>query len=390
LTPFLLSESRSAQITAFSLLERIMVDILQAEEARHENSPSVPSMSDNEEDCRQVPRRLTEILVETEAVLDVLFGPTMADLTTFGEALPAALPVPSAAHTAIMAYLLTWKLILSLIAGASPELRPKYSAFLRKNNAVKTLMKTLFHIMPMKISEGSTSENIGDFGKRPDLKCKIQSVQELTDGTEMNELACCVYYNLLKHLPAMVRSWWNLSEKKVANFVEKFTCFHVTPTLWANEVKSVHDSEARFDNMVIKVRPSVREVIAVYTIDEGSMELVIQLPANFPLGPVSVDSGKKVGVTTSQWRTWMLQLTTFLQHQNGSLLDALTMWKRNVDKRFEGVEECYICFFILHGSNYQMPKVACPTCKKKFHSACLYKWFSTSQNSTCPLCRNLF
>ena len=65
-----------------------MVDILQAEEARHENSPSVPSMSDNEEDCRQVPRRLTEILVETEAVLDVLFGPTMADLTTFGEALP--------------------------------------------------------------------------------------------------------------------------------------------------------------------------------------------------------------------------------------------------------------------------------------------------------------
>ena len=85
-----------------------------------------------------------------------------------------------------------------------------------------------------------------------------------------------------------------------------------------------------------------------------------------------------------------LNLSFFFQHQNGSLVDALTLWKRNVDKRFEGVEECYICFFILHGSTYQMPKVGCPTCKKKFHSACLYKWFSTSQNSTCPLCRNLF
>ena len=53
--------------------------------------------------------------------------------------------------------------------------------------------------------------------------------------------------------------------------------------------------------------------MAIYTIDEGSMELVVQLPNNFPLGPVIVDSGKKVGVTTSQWRTWMLQLTTFLQ-----------------------------------------------------------------------------
>ena len=53
--------------------------------------------------------------------------------------------------------------------------------------------------------------------------------------------------------------------------------------------------------------------MAVYTIDEGSMELVVQLPINFPLGPVNVDSGKKVGVTAAQWRTWMLQLTTFLQ-----------------------------------------------------------------------------
>ena len=61
------------------------------------------------------------------------------------------------------------------------------------------------------------------------------------------------------------------------------------------------------------MRPSVREVVAVYTIDEGSMELVVQLPINFPLGPVNVDSGKKVGVTAAQWRTWMLQLTTFLQ-----------------------------------------------------------------------------
>ncbi len=63
----------------------------------------------------------------------------------------------------------------------------------------------------------------------------------------------------------------------------------------------------------IKVRGVGREVVAVYTMDEASMELVVQLPANFPLGPVTVDSGKRVGVTTAQWRNWMLQLTTFLQ-----------------------------------------------------------------------------
>ncbi len=67
----------------------------------------------------------------------------------------------------------------------------------------------------------------------------------------------------------------------------------------------------------IRVRTSVREVIAVYTVDDGSMELVILIPANFPLGAVKVESGKKVGVGNQTWRNWMLQLTTFLQVGGG-------------------------------------------------------------------------
>merc|ERR1712172_110429 len=103
------------------------------------------------------------------------------------------------------------------------------------------------------------------------------------------------------------------------------------------------------ENMSLRVRDSVREVVATHGIDEGSMELVVSLPANHPLGGLTVESGKRVGVDTGQWRKWMLQLTTFLTHQNGS--------------------------------NLELPKLGCRTCKKKFHSACLYKWFSTSNNS---------
>ena len=46
----------------------------------------------------------------------------------------------------------------------------------------------------------------------------------------------------------------------------------------------------------------------------------------------------RVGVEVAQWRKWMLQLTTFLSYQNGTILGGLNLWKRNVDKRFEGVE----------------------------------------------------
>ena len=63
------------------------------------------------------------------------------------------------------------------------------------------------------------------------------------------------------------------------------------------------------------------------------------------------------------------------------MLDGLALWKRNVDKKFAGVEECMVCFSVIHPSNYQLPKLQCKVCKKKFHSACLV--------STIPIYQNL-
>ncbi|WAR08242.1 LTN1-like protein [Mya arenaria] len=140
----------------------------------------------------------------------------------------------------------------------------------------------------------------------------------------------------------------------------------------------------------IKARPTTREVIAVYSFEEVSVDMVISLPQNYPLGNISVTSEKRVGVSGPQWEKWLLQLNIFLQHQNGNIIDGLKLWKNNIDKRFEGVDECMICFYVLHGTNFQLPRITCRTCKKKFHSACLYKWFNTSHNCTCPLCRNVF
>lgn len=77
----------------------------------------------------------------------------------------------------------------------------------------------------------------------------------------------------------------------------------------------VQNSSVRFDNMQVKTRRSAREVAAVYTVEDMSMELVVKLAPNHPLGVVSVESGRKIGVAAAQWRSWMLQMTTFLTHQ---------------------------------------------------------------------------
>lgn len=77
----------------------------------------------------------------------------------------------------------------------------------------------------------------------------------------------------------------------------------------------VQNSPVRFDNMLVKTRPSAREVAALYTVEDMSIELVVKLASNHPLGVVSVESGKKIGIATAQWRSWILQMTTFLTHQ---------------------------------------------------------------------------
>jgi hypothetical protein len=61
------------------------------------------------------------------------------------------------------------------------------------------------------------------------------------------------------------------------------------------------------------VHPSVREVVAVYQVDEAEMELCIQLPSNYPLGPVRIESRKQL--VDGQWRNQMMQLTFLLTHQ---------------------------------------------------------------------------
>lgn len=124
--------------------------------------------------------------------------------------------------------------------------------------------------------------------------------------------------------------------------------------------------------------------------DECSMEVVIRLPRGFPLVNVEVECRQRLGVTEHRWRRWVLQIVTMLSTQDGSVMDAVALWKENVDKEFEGLEPCPICYSVLHPKVYTLPSCTCHTCKNKFHKHCLHKWFQTSHQSKCPLCQQPF
>ncbi|XP_073685432.1 E3 ubiquitin-protein ligase listerin [Garra rufa] len=382
LSPLLLFKARPLQLAVYHILHKVMPLL---PESDSESASAKSDDEDGEEPCLSPPAALMSILSATEELLDSILG--SVQVGEFAVVQPLSME-----HCCILGYLLAWKLLFTFFKASSSHLRAQYSLHLKKTRSLHKLLLHLFRLMPENPSvPGQPAEPSSKEPKTFFTESLSLSPQK-TEGVhfEVPHLACSVYYGALKDLPAMVRLWWNSQEKRVFSTVDKFTSKYVSGILSAQEIASVQSSTQTFENMTVKARSTTREVIATYSVDDIFIELVIQLPQNYPLGSILVESGRRVGVAVQQWRNWMLQLSTYLTHQNGSILEGLSLWKNNVDKRFEGVEDCMICFSVIHGSNYSLPKKACRTCKKKFHSACLYKWFTSSNKSTCPLCRETF
>ncbi|XP_022063447.2 E3 ubiquitin-protein ligase listerin [Acanthochromis polyacanthus] len=377
--PLLLFKARPLQITVYHLLEKVMPQLPECDGEGDSNK----SDDDSDEPCLSPPASLMAILSTCEDLCDNILAAVQV-----GEF--AVVQPLSVEYSCILGYLLAWKLLLTFFKSSPSHLRAHYAQYLKRSCSLNKLLLHLFKLMPenpVYPSHGSETRETKTFFTEG-----LFLAVDKTEGVEweLPHLACSVYYSTVQDLPAMVRLWWNGQEKRVSAAVEKFIIKYISPVLSAQEISLVHTSTQMFESMTVKARSAAREVIATYSVDDIFIELVIQLPQNYPLGSITVESGRRVGVAVQQWRNWMLQLSTYLTHQNGSIMEGLALWKNNVDKRFEGIEDCMICFSVIHGSNYSLPKKACRTCKKKFHSACLYKWFTSSNKSTCPLCRETF
>nr|XP_039266138.1 E3 ubiquitin-protein ligase listerin-like [Styela clava] len=279
----------------------------------------------------------------------------------------------------ILAYLLSWKLLINMTTHIHAENKTIYIDNLMKendSNLVDDLLPKLFKLMVGQATHFKTD---------PEFTCNGVMGLDLVE-----HIAASVYKDFLMQMPATSRSWFNNLAKGARSKVDKFTSTFVSPFLISKEFKAVQltKQQQNVEGMEIIARPTVREVHASYQLNEVQMEIVVCLSANHPLGPITVNTEKRAGVVMGQWRYWILQITTFLQYRNGGIIDGLLLWKDKVDKRFEGLEECMICFSLVHGSSQSLPKLKCKTCKKKYHAECLYKWFDTSSNSTCPNCRS--
>lgn len=73
------------------------------------------------------------------------------------------------------------------------------------------------------------------------------------------------------------------------------------------------------ENFSLTVSKSANEVVATYTKDETKMDLIIRLPASYPLRPVDVECMRSLGISEVKQRKWLMSMMLFVRNQVLSL-----------------------------------------------------------------------
>lgn len=316
----------------------------------------------------------------------------------------------------------TWQLVLERFF--SPQLttflvEQVYSKQLPEN-AIEDLLNSIFSSKHLSLAldpfvgfkQNSTLPfSLTDYSEK-DTKNALAQQNKLSlyyrnrDLNEETFLVVRIYYSVLLKAKSKAQRWYNLIrslqlKQAIAQFTEKLIspaiCDVVMDELSA-KLENIDDSIAQEfgeeDYHKYKVVKASRELKSQYFIDEQNTEMSIRLPKAFPLESIIVDAPSRLGVKEAVWNSWILAVTSTINNSKAkasdAIFDGIRSFDRNMKLHFKGFEECSICYAILHAQDKLLPVKKCQTCKKQFHTGCLLKWFKSSGNNTCPLCRQEF
>lgn len=300
-------------------------------------------------------------------------------------------------------FIWSWYLIFMHFQDTTFNLKSEYINQIRGDGNVEFLLDTIFDtIWPNDISflNQLVLSPIEKGTKVTQENCLIQKY-DILEGfaghvwkEEIHFALVHLYYLSFQYLGSQVQQWYNnIRDLQQKQTISKFSENYLSPLLVTKMLDEVESSKDKLiaadENLTIRVNRVTNEIKSIYIIDEQTMEMVVKIPQTYPLSSVAVEGPLRLGVKENQWKAWLLASQRVISLTNGSIIESIELFNRNVNLHFSGFVECAICYSILH-QDHSLPSKTCPTCLNKFHSACLYKWFKSSGSSTCPLCRCTF
>uniref|UniRef100_A0A915BSS7 E3 ubiquitin-protein ligase listerin n=1 Tax=Parascaris univalens TaxID=6257 RepID=A0A915BSS7_PARUN len=370
----------------------------------------LPPRFDVELDCRNYPERLQSIVVPlisliSHPLVDVQFAAlrilrvvtvemmrlenkmeeteedsdeslTLAEKKMLPVVLTRIMSSSSEVKTDVPPLLLAWDAFVETLARF--ELAERVAYCNNVNVLLDDIMPRIFELLPQN-------------PKVEDIPLDYSLFLMKNTELDLPIISCYVFglfYRTLITLPALVRQWYTSLPRAAANLINSYTVKYVGPLIWKKE-RHLISLQKMPPHLEVRVLGAVREIIAEYDMEDAKMVLVIELPTDYPLSVPSIENEKAI-VNKDVRRKWLLQLTLFLTHQNGSIIDGILMWAKNIARHLDGAEDCIICMMTVNSKTLELPRFRCKQCKNRFHIDCLRKWFETSKQSTCPLCRGNF
>lgn len=293
-------------------------------------------------------------------------------------------------NNGILNYLATLDLFMALAEGANDEsfLFEEYSTIFR-DKIVSIALPRICLLLGWDSHLHFTAETFL-------FDSVINLDDDLALDVDLNHWAANLLMRMTKRFPSNIRTHVacldksnNLQQSIESNFVKFASPLMIEGEL--AKIRSIVSALPKHDSLRIKIESSRTScsVVVQYSIEETIMSLVLRIPPTYPLAQIIVETGERLGVGEGRWRSWLLSMNTLLSG-NLRISDAIKRWRDNVDRTLSGIEPCSVCYCVLQPGDRSLPGPSCKTCRNRFHSACLYRWFKTSGNATCPMCRSLF
>ncbi|KAL7800271.1 hypothetical protein V8C37DRAFT_364706 [Trichoderma ceciliae] len=360
------SESQDIQTAAFDLLHRAIPAI--------QEQRSIETVLDKTE--ARLPDELLSLLLD---------APT---LELYPDEVVAQFPSP------IRSYLLSWKLVFDAYSASSFKMRSDFTENLKTDDCISPFLDFMFDVLghsaahPLNLErELLTTDHIQEY----DIKVARSEPEERS----MQWLLVHLFYLTLKYVPGLFKAWYlGCRSKQTRIAVEAWTTRYFSPLIISetlDEVQTWVDQQEApgvdEQEVLVKISKNAREVIVGYEVDETQASIVIKVSPNYPIEAVTVTGQESVAVKERTWNSWILTTQGVITFSGGSVIDGLQILKRNIVGALKGQTECAICYSVI-AADKRMPDKRCTTCKNLFHRTCLYKWFQSSNQNTCPLCRN--
>lgn len=292
-------------------------------------------------------------------------------------------------------YLLSWHLVFQSFATASNKVRDDYTKILKSDDYIGPLLILIADILGHSVANAL---DLGTAAIDPEMRrhYDMKTAENESGEKNMHWLLSNLYCLALIRTPMLVKSWWtDCSSRATKIAYEQWTERFFTPIVVAEHLGEVQawadaqDPPADEKELIVTTSVRSRDIFAGYEIDDMQAQFNIQLPTNYPLQPVAVKSINRVGCSEKKWQSFMITTQAVISFSDGSITEGLSTFRRNMVAMLKGHTECAICYSII-SSDKKTPDKKCSTCSNLFHSKCLYTWFQSSSQSTCPLCRNPF